>query len=180
MRTSLTLRAFLRSSCALLGLAAYLFHVAQGHLNFIRPPTSEPGASAEHPHARDSESDSGPSPVALQAIEVADLNSDLKPGEREICEHHPEGCPKACLCPKIRVQADGSLAEEAPLQPRAQGTTLTACSEGPDQAPGPSVDSARVAHAAHFIAEASPRLRPAPLPLLLGRPGEPPAKIPIG
>ncbi len=30
----------------------------------------------------------------------------LVKGETEICIHHPEGCPKSCLCPKIKLTPD--------------------------------------------------------------------------
>ncbi len=171
----------MRAACALLGLAAYLFHMTTGSwdIDRERSHSSHDGhvaaeqASGHHPHEQ--AADTNLTPVAANAIAV----TDLKPGEREICEHHPEGCPKACLCPKIRVQSDGSVAEESPLQARTRGPALTACSEGAQHAPHPPAESGWASAVSPFLESCSSPASPPSPAALLAHPSEPPFKIPI-
>lgn len=53
----------------------------------------------------------------------------------EVCPHHPQGCPKDCMCPKVKLEDSGS---GVPASDLAQ-PFLTQCTEkGPSDIPAPA------------------------------------------
>ena len=100
------------------------------------------------------------------------------PEEFLICEHHPQGCPKQCACPKTPRLA-GEAHADALLPP--EGPAITRCAEkDPRQAPPvlsllllePAWRMADLPSSASVHAWNEPRLPQDPLP-------DPPQKIPL-
>lgn len=83
-------------------------------------------------------------PGAVRAAAIA------APQALEVCPHHPEGCPRDCMCPKTKVEADG------PDSGTLTGPALTRCASESRAAPPES--------AAIFIVPEPPAFRlPAPI-----------------
>ncbi len=62
------------------------------------------------------------SPVAAAAIRI---DKTL-----EICPHHPEGCPKSCLCPKTRIHMDESNDSAPQHSSTLNEPSWVTCNEG--------------------------------------------------
>jgi len=86
-----------------------------------------------------------PSPAAAAAIEISHEDGITL----ETCPHHPEGCPKSCLCPKTMIHLHAKSGAKSL-------TPATAPSSKPASTSGVLVETAWVTCNAEGSAESGP------------------------
>ncbi len=113
-------------------------------------------------------------------ISESAISTDIQAHEHEkkVCQHHPEGCPKECFCPKITVTETES--EVASTQGWLGETAYTQCTEDPSRADGCAVLLLFPFSTWEYASyETISRLKPLPGISLVIRYSEPLPKIPI-
>lgn len=119
----------------------------------------------------------GMSAIAANAIQAPQQ-------KKEICHHHPQGCPKDCFCPKILPDEGGATDISDEISDKRESIhqpILVQCTED-NAAAGPPAGVTALANPVREIRMPFWVVGRCPNPLipsLLEAPQEPPLKIPI-